>query len=432
MRKTPHVAALATAVLLGLVGLGTVGSPASATPRESASCTPVEKATYKHSFDGPAGTASIELTNGPLCAGSQKFALVSYTTPSAKFSTPQFVLDKSINEFTPASGRKLDFKVEVPECFTQVDFVFDDKIIDPLTDTSDRYNDRKVGSRGAPGNRSTPAPGQPKEAFYNGGSGTCKAEPVVEALPECDGDVILKLINRSTFSQTFEITGDNGFTKTATVAVRQEPATVVVPAADAKNLLVKSRGAELYKGGWTKPENCEVPEVGLPTGGASSDCDGLDFAVKNPENGKDVTVTFTPNNGAPRSVTAAPGETKTVTFPGTKGLVVAVTGDAPALNGEVSWTAPENCGTKEEPSTPASTPPATATAEASPSPSAPADEATPSETVSTTPVAGSDKDDSLPLTGSAAASIAAGAFLLLVVGGVFFFLARRRKVNFTA
>ncbi|HWS38764.1 MAG TPA: LPXTG cell wall anchor domain-containing protein, partial [Actinoplanes sp.] len=249
----------------------------------------------------------------------------------------------------------------------------------------------------------------------------------VEALSDCDGNVNLKLINRSTASEKFTITADGGFNKTQTLAVRAEPVTVTIPAANAKNIVVTSRGKELYRGEWTKPADCNVPAEGA----VATTCDGLSFVVKNPQDGTDVNVTFTPGNGEPRTVTAAPGETKTIAFPGSEGLVVTVTGDVPALNGEHKWTKPADCGGGEEPSTPAEPSPSVSTpAEPSPSVSTPAE--SPSASVSTTPVSGNDEDPELPLTGSAAAGIAGGAFLLLVAGAVLFILARRRKVNFTA
>ncbi|GIF10500.1 hypothetical protein [Actinoplanes teichomyceticus] len=441
MRNTPlrRAAVLAAGALLGLAALAT---PAYATnpgqdeqPAGGRDCTPVGQAKYEHSFNGPAGTASIRLLNGPLC-GEQAFALVAYTAPSATFQTPQYVLDSSVDSFKPAKDgvltpSVLDFKVEVPECYTQVDFVFGDQIINPLTDKSDRYNDRKVGSAGGEGARSKPAPGQPRNAWYNGGAGTCKAEPVVEALPDCEGNVTLKLINRSTFSAPFVITADGGFTKTETLKVRQEPVTVTVPAANAKNIKVTSRGAELYSGSWSKPEDCKQPEVGTPEANYTSTCDGLTFTVKNPENGQDVTAVFTPNKGAAQTVTVKPAETKTVSFPAAEGLTVTVTGDLDVLNGEVKWTKPADCTENPNPGTSTS---ASASASASPSASAtPTASASASETpAAATPSPSKSEDGELALTGAAAGSIAGGAALLLVVGAGLFFLARRRKVNFKA
>ena len=130
MKKFHRVAAIAAAALVGLSGLAGFSSPASAT---GAGRVTADQAKYKHTFNGPAGTASIEITNGPLCAGQeQTFSLVSYTTPSARFSVPQYVLESSTDKLTAPTGAgqltrsKLEFKVEVPECFTQVDFVFGD------------------------------------------------------------------------------------------------------------------------------------------------------------------------------------------------------------------------------------------------------------------------------------------------------------------
>ncbi|WP_433826970.1 hypothetical protein ACQP2E_33410 [Actinoplanes sp. CA-015351] len=443
MRHTPlrRVALVAAGALLGLTGLASVASPAMAT---GSSCTTAANAEYKHEFNGPAGTASIELTNGPLCEGeSQSFALVSYTAPSAQFETPQFVLDTSKQAFTaPGDKRelttnKLDFKVAVPECYTQVDFVFGDEIIDELVNGGARYNDRKVGSPGAPGYKSKPAAGQPQNAWYNGGSGTCKAEPEVKALPDCQGNVTLKLINRSNFSTPFRITADGNFSETKTVGVNAEPVDVKVPAANAKNIVVKAQNKVLYEGSWTKPEDCQVPEVGTPDAKYTSSCEGLTFEVKNPENGKDLTATFTPTTGEAQTLTVKANETKTAFFPGTEGLKVTVSGDLDVLNGEVVWTKPADCGTD--------TPPAEGTPSASPSVSTPAETpsatpsestATPTESTSTSPVAttpvSDDEDTSLPVTGAAAGGIAGGAALLVAVGAGLFFMARRRKLNFKA
>jgi LPXTG-motif cell wall-anchored protein len=422
MKKFHRAAAATAAALVGLSGLAGFSSPASAT---EADCVKAVDAKYVHSFNGPAGTASVEITNGPLCAGEeQAFSLVSYTAPSAVFALPQYVLQSSTDKLTAPTGAakltrsKLDFAVEVPECFTQVDFVFGDRIINPLETKDDLYNDRKVGSDNGEGSRSTPAKDQPKHAWYNGGKGTCVAEPAVEALSDCDGDVTLKLINRSTSSAPFVITADNGFTKTETLKVRQEPVSVVIPAADAKNIKVTSRNVEIYRGGWTKPEDCKTPEAGKPEGTVTSDCDGLTFTVKNPANGVPVTAIFTPGKGEPKTVTVKPGSTEKVTFAGTEGLKVAVSGGLDVLNGEAVWTKPKDC---DKPTTPVTTEP-----EETPS------ETTPTSPVATTPAAGEGGDPELPLTGSAAAGVAGGAFLLLVAGAVLFILARRRKVNFTA
>jgi LPXTG-motif cell wall-anchored protein len=430
MKMFPRAAAMVAAALVGLTGLVGFSSPASAT---DATCTTLENARYEHTFNGPAGTAGITLTNGPLCAGlEQSFALVSYTTPSAKFALPQYVLDTSVKKFTAPTGAqqltdsKLDFKVEVPQCFTQVDFVFGDKILSPLFEGGEFYNDRKVGSDKGEGSRSVPAANNPKQAWYNGGKGTCVSQPAAVALPDCNGNVKLTLTNRSTHSEKFVVTADGGFSETRELQASQAPVTVDVPKANARNIVVKSGTTVLWSGDWTKPADCQVPEIGKPTGTVTSDCAGLTFTVTNPKNGAVVNATFTPNKGAAQTITAQPGETRTVTFAGTEGLKVAVSGGLDVLNGGAAWTKPANCST---PATPATTSPSAGTPSASPS-------GTPSASTSpveTTPASGDGGGDGeLPLTGSAAAGIAGGAFLLLVAGAVLYILARRRKVNFTA
>lgn len=82
---------------------------------------------------------------------------------------------------------------------------------------------------------------------------------------------------------------------------------------------------------------------------------------------------------------------------------------------------------------PTTTAPTTGAPSATPSQSVPASTSAGTSPVETTPVSGDGGGDGeLPLTGSAAAGVAGGAFLLLVAGAVLYILARRRKVNFTA
>lgn len=108
---------------------------------------------------------------------------------------------------------------------------------------------------------------------------------------------------------------------------------------------------------------------------------------------KDVTVTFTPSTGTAKTVTAKPGETKTVDFPASKGLTVkASPKDYPDESATIDYKAPADCTS------------------AAPSSSAPV----------------------LAVTGSSSAPLAGGAIALVLVGGGAFFLARRRKMKFTA
>ncbi|BCY14560.1 LAETG motif-containing sortase-dependent surface protein [Actinoplanes sp. L3-i22] len=431
MKFTPrlrNVAALAAGALLSLGSLVAFAAPAQA----AVGCTIAANAKFEHSFNGPAGTASIKLLNGPMCENQTvPLSLVSYTAPSASFSLPQYVLDSSTQYFTSTTPEKngelrLDFTVAVPTCFTQVDFVFGDKVINPLTDKSDRYNNDKVGSPAAPGSQSTPASGQPQNAWWNGNNGdgkdgACKAEPAVEAMPDCDGNVKLSLINRDTSvtAVRFEITADGGYSQSVKVD-KNAKGDVTIPAANAKDIKVTAGGKELYSGSWAKPAECTKPEVGAPTTEIKSTCDSLTFTLANPENGAEsLGATFTPNKGEAQTVSVKAGQTKTVTFPAAEGLTVAVTGDFLKLNGDVKWTAPESCTTA----------PTTAPTTGSPSPSASATTETPG---TATPSTSSTDGGVLALTGSNSSTIAGGAVLLVLVGAGLFFMARRRKLNFKA
>lgn len=127
-------------------------------------------------------------------------------------------------------------------------------------------------------------------------------------------------------------------------------------------------------------------------------CTTLTVGIEVPKSWKKaVTVTFTPSTGAAQTVTAKPGETKTVEFKASKGLTVkAAPKDYPNESATITYKAPKECNS----SSPAATP-------------------------STTPAA-------LAITGSSSTPIAGGAIALLVLGGGAFFLARRRKMKFTA
>ncbi|WBB81971.1 hypothetical protein O7606_11740 [Micromonospora sp. WMMD882] len=372
----------------------TASPTATATPPASV-CVDADEARYRHTFDGPAGTASIALTNGPLCAGEeQEFALVSYLAPSATFAVPQYAFDRSVKKFTSvAEGEigavtKLEFAVEVPVCHTQVDFVFGSEIIDPIVEDGKRYGDRKVGSRNGIGSRS-----KGKAAWYNGGKESCVEAPAVEATSDCLGNLELTLTNRGNVPATFTVRGSGGHEDSATVPASSS-VTRKLTAEQGKDVTVQARGMETWKGGWTKPEDCQEPTVGEPETSYEATCDELILEVVNPADGIALTSTFTPNVGAPKTVTFEPGATRQVTFPAAEGLSVVVTGDLASAE-PITWDAPEDCDNGG--------------------------------------AGGGDGDQGgLPVTGAAAGGIAAGALALLAIGAALFVVARRRRVRFTA
>ena len=359
----------------------------SATPSQTGTaCVSAADARYTHTFNGKAGEASITLTNGPLCEGQeQQFALVSYVAPSATYSFPQHMLAKSVNGFTGAKPgtTTLKFTVEVPKCFTQVDFVFGSDVITSFKDDSDKYGDRKVGSPRGIGSHS-----KGPKAWYNGGAGTCEAAPEVIAKSDCDGNVELTLVNRSgNAAATFEITGSGGFTEHVKVPMR-ELETRKLTAEQAKQISVSAKGMTTWQGGWTKPADCEQPVVGKPQADYDSTCDKMAYRIVNPANGVAVTSTITPSTGAAKTVTVAPGKSEIVTFAASEGFSLTVTGDVTS-NGALKWTQPADCDKGGE-------------------------------------------GGGLPVTGAATTGFIAGAIALLALGAALFIMTRRRRVRFTA
>jgi LPXTG-motif cell wall-anchored protein len=124
-------------------------------------------------------------------------------------------------------------------------------------------------------------------------------------------------------------------------------------------------------------------------------CTTFTVGIKVPETWKkSETAIFTPSTGTAKTVTAKPGEIKTVDFPASKNLSVEASvkgykGEKPLT---ITYKAPASC--------------------TSPAPS------------TSGPV--------LAVTGSSSAPLAGGAVALVLLGGGAFFLARRRKMRFTA
>src|SRR5690242_3161082 len=94
------------------VFLTTAPAPASAAP---AACVPASTATFRHTFDGPAGTATIT-ADRPLCPGQARaFSLVSYTAGT----TGRYLYDQDRATVT-ATRPTVRLKVTVPPCTTDV------------------------------------------------------------------------------------------------------------------------------------------------------------------------------------------------------------------------------------------------------------------------------------------------------------------------
>ncbi len=124
-------------------------------------CVPNADAKFKHGWDPTKATAWVKVEGDlPLC-DTEPVTLVSYRMPnatSANWSTPQYLFDSDTKYFPKTKNAKVELKVKLPACFTQVDLFFggQSNIINPMVDGGALYGDRKLGpsSSGPLGNRS--------------------------------------------------------------------------------------------------------------------------------------------------------------------------------------------------------------------------------------------------------------------------------------
>ncbi|MFF3857519.1 hypothetical protein [Micromonospora sp. NPDC002575] len=265
-------------------------------------CVGKEQATYKHAFDGAKGLATVELAGGlPLCEGQkQEFLLVSYLAPSARASWPQYAHDHDIAA-VDANHRKVELKVDVPECYTQVDLVWGGKneLITPMVQKGKRYGDKKLGSKGKPGSHSAGPLGA-----YNGGAASC-AQPKATFVPACDGSVVVDL-SAGGYPATFHVTA-TGVDRAAEVPAGKS-VQVRMPAGSGP-IVVAERGREVARYLWSRPSTC-----GLPTMSTGSTCTELKVTVTHPGQGMPPMEAVARYGTQDRKVTASDGGSATIVF----------------------------------------------------------------------------------------------------------------------
>ncbi|MCG5450116.1 cell wall anchor protein [Micromonospora hortensis] len=351
-------------------------------------CVDVNKAKYSHTFDGPKGTATVKLDGDlPLCGeGKQWFTLVSYFAPRPQFATPQYVYGTPDSNWIGGTQTEIKLNVEIPDCHTQVDLIWGDKdeVIGELVDGGERYGNKKLGSAGAPGNRSNGPQG-----WYNGGDKSC-VTPATTFASNCDGSVAVSLSNDgkiSKYAVEFEVKGENGFSKKVSVPAGKADNSIVVPANAGKiEVLVDGKVIENGTYSWQRPEDCPLPAVTT-----KADCKDFALTVTNPEGGLPVKAAFT-YGGKTETRTVAAGASETVTFKAGKAETALVALPELDLEMEAVYTPEGDCGGG----------------------------------------GAGGEEPGLPVTGAAAGGIAAGAVALLIAGAVLFVIARRRRVTFTA
>jgi Flp pilus assembly protein TadG len=222
---------------------------------QNEACVKAADATYTHTFNGPLGTATIK-PDHRLCPGeSQDVTLVSYTAPDDNFALPQFVYDVSQQtiDSTTSTSTGLTFKVDVPACYTQVDFVFRTEPINPLADTNNLYNNLKIGSPNGLGSRSVGVNG-----WYNGGTATCAPKPSVTWNGTTCTNVSANLTNGSTANvdASFMITSGAGTQYVHVAKGASTKVTIAAADADGSGVTIQDNTFVTTTRVWSKPRGC--------------------------------------------------------------------------------------------------------------------------------------------------------------------------------
>ncbi|MFG3422977.1 cell wall anchor protein [Micromonospora sp. NPDC048063] len=272
------------------------------TCRKTPQCVDMAQATYTHTFDGAKGRATVELAGDlPLCQDQkQEFLLVSYFAPSAKPSWPQYAHDHDV-AVIDARHRKVELKVDVPKCYTQVDLVWGGKseLITPMVEKGKRYGDKKLGSKGKPGSHSAGPLGA-----YNGGAASC-AQPKATFAPACDGSVTVHL-SGGRYPVTFRVTA-TGVNRAVNVPAGKS---VELPMpAGAGQIVVAERGKEVARYLWSRPSTC-----GLPTMSTESTCTELKVTITHPGQGMPPIEAVATYGTQEKKVTASDGGSQTIVF----------------------------------------------------------------------------------------------------------------------
>jgi hypothetical protein len=332
-------------LFVGMVGAVAFALPAQAQTQAADSCVALTAATYTHTFkvDTGAGTATASITRSgatastPLCGSGQKFSLVAYYAPSPSFALPQYVYDSQTLTLS-GNAQTVEFSVQLPPCYTQVDFVFEGIIEDLRSDNL--YGDKKVGSGGAPGSQSTHAANNPQSAWYNGAGtkGQTCTNPAAAAVNKCDGSGTVHLSNELPYAgTTFSVVRNGG-----------APASVAVAALGNEDLVISDGEWPVTVTGdngfskafdWAWPSGvCDPPTLEV-----TPDCVSLVLRVTNPLTNKAITATAT-YGAESKQISLGKGETKTVTFPsGTGSATITLVGAPDWGPLTADFTQPANC-----------------------------------------------------------------------------------------
>lgn len=167
--------------------------------------------------------------------------------------------------------------------------------------------------------------------------------PTVNAIPECDGTVVLHLTGSAgpELSRDLTVTAGNGAFATTVTLVGAATKTVTVPAEDATGIVVyagtRAIGSPIVAGpiDWARPERCELPVVEQ-----ESDCGRFRVRIIN-RGVADVRASVDASTGS-REIVVGAGATRAVVLPAGDGLVARITIDGRPR--DVRYHPPARCG----------------------------------------------------------------------------------------
>jgi hypothetical protein len=287
-------------------------------------------ATYTHTFkvDTATGAATASITRSganaakALCGSGQKFSLVSYYAPSPSFALPQYVYDSKTLTLA-GTTQSVEFSVQLPPCYTQVDFVFEGVIEDLRSDNL--YGNKKVGSGGTPGSQSTHAAGSPQSAWYNGPGtkGQSCTNPAATAVSKCDGSGTIHLSNSLPYTGTTFSVARNGAAATDVPVAALGNQDVVISDGEWPVTVTGDNGFT-KSFGWAWPAGvCDPPALEV-----SPDCVALVLKVTNPLTNKPITATAS-SGLETKQLSLGKGETTTVSFASGTGTATVTLAGAP-------------------------------------------------------------------------------------------------------
>lgn len=233
-----YLLAVGTPAAPNLLAAGASLSSAPAFAGSRTACVSSANATYRHTFNGPGGNATVTAVR-PLCRNqSQTFSLVSYTAPAASQPGGLFVYaadHATIN----SSHRSISLKVAVPGCSTQVYAYFGGQVSHETTTSAALYGSSRLG---AANSRSVG-----KFAWYTGGESTCTASPAATFTSACDDTFSAALTNRANAN------ADAVFIRSGTL-IRVAPGrTVHISAKKGATLTLRASNFSTYVGTWRPP-----------------------------------------------------------------------------------------------------------------------------------------------------------------------------------